>query len=422
MKIKDKNKKWLPILTFSALILLLIVQVGYLFRAADLEHQNFNHRVSIALKEARDEITTLATRSNAINDYITGASCRKHTEADIIDEVDSIVSARLQMNNIDLEYTFEVVDTCPQRRRMPMFGACCYAQSINGGLHSAGMHLKVEFPERKEFLMHQITGAFFLSLLSIGVVAVSFFLTYRMFRREKMLHTHTIDFINNMVHEFQTPLANIRLATGLILKKQQNNDWEKIQQYSGIIVAENEKMQKHIENILDISCRTGQQNIPSPINICKILETLADEFTPRATNANGTISLILNAKNHIIHGDASQFRLIFSNLIDNALKYANQNPEIEIETHNDKNHLVIAIKDNGIGISASDKEHIFDKFFRVSTGDVHNTKGFGLGLTYVKKLTESYGGRIMVASEPGVGTTFTLIFNNYELENQDSAC
>ena len=230
-----------------------------------------------------------------------------------------------------------------------------------------------------------------------------------MFLKEKRQLQHTSDFINNMVHEFQTPIANIRLAANLLKKKDLTSKDEKIPEYISVIIKENEKLEKHVKNILEVSSNGESNCLYEKVNLHNLIIETGKEFTTRLEGVNGKIEFSLNARNHIINAVSSHFTLIFSNLIDNAIKYSKEAPNIHISTINRKNNIEICVKDNGIGIDTKDLSKIFEKYYRVSTGDIHNVKGFGLGLTFVKKIVEQYKGKIEVLSSKDSGTLFTII-------------
>jgi two-component system phosphate regulon sensor histidine kinase PhoR len=229
-----------------------------------------------------------------------------------------------------------------------------------------------------------------------------------MFRKERMMAMQTSDFINNMVHEFQTPLSNIRLATSLIKKKENSIHDEKIKEYLSVIQNENSRLEKHVEEILKVTCNINNCTVLEETDIHQLIGSTVHEFATRLESEKGKIELKINASKFVLKIAPDHFKLIISNLIDNAMKYTIRAPHILISTENMNAMIVIKIQDNGIGIDKKDIGNIFEKYFRVSTGDVHNVKGFGLGLTYVKKIIEQYKGKIEVSSSKSEGTLFTI--------------
>jgi two-component system phosphate regulon sensor histidine kinase PhoR len=229
-----------------------------------------------------------------------------------------------------------------------------------------------------------------------------------MFKKERLMAQQTSDFINNMVHEFQTPLSNIRLAASLIKKKEKSIHDEKVMEYISVIMKENNRLEKHVEQILKVANPANNHISPEDVDIHQLIGSTVHEFSTRLEGENGKIEMNLEASKFVLNAAPDHIKLIISNLIDNAIKYSNVNPHIIISTANTNNELLIKVKDNGIGIDKKDIANIFEKYYRVSTGDVHNVKGFGLGLTFVKKIVEQYKGKIEVTSSKNSGTLFTI--------------
>lgn len=406
---KNNNRqRYLAFATFTALVILLAVQVYSLFKAASLEEKSFNQQVNRALTEARWEIGKKLDTCSDMNNYLCGRPCLKSIQQKKIAELDSIIHAKLDIYHIDLDYTFEITDSAKTQNKSKMFGSKCYLQSLNGLLEKNGIQIRLQFPDRNQFLLAQMRGAFLLAFIAVLFVMFSFVVTFSMFKKERMMAQQTSDFINNMVHEFQTPLSNIRLASSLIKKREKNISDEKILEYVSVIQNENLKLEKHVEEILKVACPAKNDQSADIIDINQLITATAREFATRIEGSAGKITLNTTAERPFIKAAPDHIKLIVSNLIDNAIKYTEKNPQITISTYNNYDNIVISVKDNGIGIDKKDIDNIFEKYFRVSTGDIHNIKGFGLGLTYVKKLVENYKGKIDVESSKKDGTLFVI--------------
>jgi two-component system phosphate regulon sensor histidine kinase PhoR len=401
------RQAWLAVLTLLALVMLIVIQVSWIVKAARLEERIFNHRVGMAMTEVRDKLSKKATDNKHMKDYLCGHDCPMRIREAKIHEVDSIIRKSLDNYNITLEYSFFISNT-PGDSSLTNQKKPCYLQSLNGFIEKDGIRLGMQFPERNQFLMAQMKGWFVISLLFIVFIATSFVITLRLFLRERAQVVKTTDFINNMVHEFQTPLANMKLAANLIRKKTSPVTDPKISEYTEIILRENEKMESNVQEILKIASLEHTASPQTDVNIHHVLQMLTGRFQYRAQERGGEIELNLNAEVFGLFGQSEHFTLLFSNLIDNALKYTPDNPKIEIKTYNNGRYICIEVIDNGIGIDDADLSNIFEKYFRVSTGNLHNVKGFGLGLTYVKKIVDLYHGTIQVKSQLGKGTTFIV--------------
>ncbi|MFA9389469.1 MAG: sensor histidine kinase [Prolixibacteraceae bacterium] len=405
---KNSKQGFLAFLTFIALIVLLGIQVSWIFKAAKLEEENFNRMVTKAMIEARKEIGNTASTCNEMKDYLCGNPCQLNVRKQKIAEIDSIIKSKLEIHHIDLEYTFEITDSTYTASNTKLFGAKCYLQSLNGLLEKDGIKLRLVFPDRNQFLMAQIRGQFLLAFFAVIFVMISFLFTSRMFRKEREMVQHTSDFINNMVHEFQTPLSNIRFAANLIKKKESSFKESKVSEYLNVILNENQKMEKNVEEILKVTCIGNDICELEDLDIHPVIQQTCNDFTTRVESLKGSITCQFDAHNSVLKASSDHFRLIFTNLIDNAIKYSEGAPQLHISTKNHANELQIKLADKGIGMEKKELTRIFEKYYRVSTGDVHNVKGFGLGLTYVKKLVEGYKGTIDVTSALGKGTIFII--------------
>ncbi|HEX9510880.1 MAG TPA: HAMP domain-containing sensor histidine kinase [Puia sp.] len=253
-----------------------------------------------------------------------------------------------------------------------------------------------------------IAGAIFFTL----VIIAAFYVTVNALLRQKKLSEIKNDFINNMTHEFKTPLATISLAVDAMRNEKVVQDRQKSEYFSGIIKEENKRMNKQVETILQASLldRREQQLNLRPIHAHTIIQEAMENFQLQLEGKGGRAELQLNAKNDLMEADEVHFTNLISNLIDNAVKYSKDQLLIRITTHSTAKSLVVRIEDNGIGMSKETQRRIFEKFYRAHTGNLHNVKGFGLGLSYVKTIVEAHHGKIKVESLTGKGTTFTLEF------------
>jgi len=397
------------LLTFVALVMLTVIQISWLVKAAHLEMEAFNHRVSMAMSEVRDEIGKRASGCNMMQNYLCGRGCPMAERQNKISEIDSIIRANLVQHQINLDYKFLIGDTLVRQKQSKLFGADCYLQTLNGLIEKDNIRIQLQFPDRSQFIIAQMKGWFILSILVILFVAFSFYNTLRLFLKEQAMSTHQTDFVNNMVHEFQTPLANIKLATNLIRKKGSDLVDDKLQEYTGVILHENEKIEQHVNDILSLSYHNETTESLIKVDLHEIIHHQSKIFSYKIEESGGQINLSLNATQSIVFCDEKQMNLIISNLLDNAIKYSPIKPAISISTKSKKNSVEVCVRDNGIGISKANQSFIFDKYYRVSTGNTHNVKGFGLGLAYVKKMIDFHNGQISIVSEIDKGTEIKIV-------------
>lgn len=248
-------------------------------------------------------------------------------------------------------------------------------------------------------------------LTTIVVLVLVFFgYTINVIMRQKRLSEIKTDFINNMTHELKTPISTIGLSSEMLLRSDFSNDPEKLKRYAGIIFKENKRLENQVERVLNVAKLDKEHLVleKEKMDIHELLEEAKDNFMFNQLEQNGGIVLHLDAEKAEINADPVHVTNVVYNLLDNAIKYCDKTPEITVSTKSDKRGIQIEFSDNGIGMKREDLKMIFDKFYRVPTGNVHNVKGFGLGLFYVKLIIEEHGGKIDVKSTINKGTTFTI--------------
>lgn len=412
---KANRQLLLVIFTLVFLICLVIIQVNWILRAAKMQEAQFSQSVKMALIRAERNISQDAQICVGMSScFITNPNiCVRESREIEWSKVDSILKKDLEYYNIDLEYEFDIVnvnDPLQTKKINEFIDGSHYTQSLEQALQYAGIQLKVKFPGKKEFILAQIGAIFITSILLIILTSISFIIILNTYRKEKRLAEKTRDFINNITHEFKTPLTNIDFANNMIKKDKNFTASEKIKRYTGIINDENLKLKDHVDELLQIAVleSSGNKNEHKEFSLHELTDNAIKAFELRIRDRGGIISREYNADKDIIRGNKAYMLNTISNLIDNACKYTNGSPQVKIKTCNKENNIIIEITDNGIGISNEHQKYIFDKYYRVQTGDVHNVKGFGLGLSYVEMAVNEFGGKVHLKSEKGKGSSFTL--------------
>ncbi len=270
--------------------------------------------------------------------------------------------------------------------------------------------LVIAFPERKQYLRSSLTNLILLSLLFTLTIIITFSSTIYHFLRQKKVSEIKSDFINNMTHEFKTPIATIKLALDSINNDKIKHDIIKRNKYLKMIKDENERMNSQVENVLRISQLEKKENIlkKSIYDIHLIIEKAISHLNLLLKERSVNVSMSLLATNSKLQISKENFFNVFVNIFENAIKYSDKNSQINIESSNLKDVLIIQISDNGMGMDSTVKEKIFEKFYRETKGNVHNVKGHGLGLSFVKKILDLHNGTIYVESEVDIGSTFTI--------------
>lgn len=270
--------------------------------------------------------------------------------------------------------------------------------------------LYVYFPEKGSHVFRQVWLPISSSIVFILVIIFCFVYAIRVIIRQKALSDIKNDFINNMTHEFKTPLATVSLAVEALQDPDLSNHDKFRTRYLGIIKDENKRLVSQVEKVLQAAAldKNDFKLKLETIHLAELLESTVEHISLQVESKGGKIEFQNLLKNPEIEGDAFHLTHIFNNLLDNANKYSKESPKIKVVAKDDQDQVIVTIQDQGIGMNKEAIKKIFDKFYRVPTGNVHDVKGFGLGLSYVKTMLEAHKGGIHVHSEPGKGSTFTI--------------
>ncbi len=394
------------VISSVALLIVLIIQVNWIYTTAKIKEEIFNDKANLVLSKTAEALST------------DTAACRNMEECigkDEIHKTDSLFNSSMQYYNFHIDYAFEVKKPDGS---LPVSESGLknnvYKKRLEEEATKNGLELNMILPGKKQFLLQEMGVLFIASVILIIIVLVLFWRTIMSLIREKRISEHTTDFLNNMTHEFKTPLTNIALAGKMVGKEALSGHDEKVKHYSEIILQENEKLRLQVEQVLSMTA-LERGEIPirkTEIDLHELIDNTLKCISIQIENLKGEVTLNLKAENVFIQGDKTHLTNAISNLIDNSIKYSKGQPKIVIQTFNSGQNIIITISDNGIGIEKEYQKKVFEKFFRVPTGNVHDVKGFGLGLAYIKKIVELHNGTIVLQSEPGRGTTFAITLPN----------
>ncbi|MGQ9620518.1 MAG: sensor histidine kinase [Bacteroidales bacterium] len=282
------------------------------------------------------------------------------------------------------------------------------------------MILSVVFPGRTNYVLGSISWMLIGSSLFSLFIFATFALSIYFILRQKKISEVKSDFLNNMTHEFKTPLATISLAADAITNPRVMKDENSIRHFAGMIKKENERMNKQVETILQIAS-LDKKEIEfrfEEVSVHHIIGKAIDTVDLFVQQKHGTIITNLTASDYLIYGDEEHLTNLVHNLLDNAIKYSPEKPEITVTTRNVDGGVMLSVEDKGIGMSKGVQAKIFERFYRQAAGDVHNVRGFGLGLNYVKAIIDAHKGDIKVESEPGKGSRF-YVFLPYKFESRE---
>lgn len=271
-------------------------------------------------------------------------------------------------------------------------------------------NLLVDFPDRNQFLISSILWMIVLSILFTGVIVVAYSSAIYQLIKQRQISQIKTDFINNMTHEFKTPIATINLALDSIKNPKIIDDTEKVLRYLGMIKDENKRMHAQVENVLRISkLEKNELNISKErIKLHDLVEDAVTHVQLIIEDRKGYIKLHMDANKSSVLANETHFTNVIVNIFDNAIKYSDDEPKIDVYTENVANNILLKIADQGNGMSKQVAKRVFEKFYREHTGNVHNVKGHGLGLAYVKRIIDDHQGHISVESEKGKGSTFII--------------
>ncbi len=278
-------------------------------------------------------------------------------------------------------------------------------------LRPPGM-LLIHFPQQSRIVMGPVWLTIFVSGLLLSIVLACFAYSIFIIFRQKRLSMMKNDFISNMTHEFKTPIATISLAADSIMNPKVSSSPDKLERFAHIIKQENRRMNRQVEKVLQAAQieRRELKLKPVLVDVNELLTEAASHMALQVEKRDGVLEVVLDATNPAIEADPTHLSNILHNLIDNANKYSPDNPHITVRTEDTRTGVKVHVTDRGIGMTKEDQRQIFEQFFRVHTGNRHDVKGFGLGLSYVKAITEAHGGRVSVSSALGQGSTFTVEF------------
>ena len=267
-------------------------------------------------------------------------------------------------------------------------------------------------PNKDSVIYSSLYGNFAASLLFVLIILGCFIYTIYVILRQKKVSEMKTDFINNMTHEFKTPIATISLATDSIVSPRISGDPDKVQRFARIIKQENKRMNDQVEKVLQMAkLDKSRLNLNlTAVDMNEIVQSAVEYICLQVEPRGGTVTTQLNADPSVVEGDMTHLSSLVNNLLDNANKYSPDAPEIIVSTTNVPRGVQVTVTDHGLGMTREARKNIFDRFYRVHTGDRHDVKGFGLGLSYVKTITEVHSGSIEVKSELGKGSSFIVTF------------
>jgi len=405
-----------------ALIGLLGMQLYWIRSASSVKEASFRRSVNEAMAKVVYKLERLEKRRAAeIIPFGGILTFTRHLDYSLFVtplEIDSIISLELNIRGIDTRFQFGIYK--PERNLFILEKSSDYQKQLiqrgyafqlfSSDMFTSPEYLLICFPYERQFLLTELWGMLLISIILIVVIVYTFSYTIAVMIRQKKLSELKSDLINNMTHEFKTPISTISLACEALGDKEIPRTEQAVNSYVNMIREENNRLSVLSERILQAAVlEKGQLKIRKEfVDLHPVIRDVVKSIRIQVEIKDGEIHSNLRAKPSELEGDKVHLTNLVYNLLDNANKYAPKKPVIRIRTENNAHGITLTVEDNGIGITRQDQKKIFDKLYRIPTGNIHDVKGYGLGLSYVKAIVDEHHGKIVVESEVNKGSTFKV--------------
>ena len=417
------SRRTIIIVIALAIVSLGIIIAGQVFwvkKAYALQEEQFNRRAFVAISEVVQTIRVM-NRDSAATDPVRQVG-NNYFVANVNDTpqpylLENLLKEEFKRSHLLEDFEYGIYD--------------CFTDSIVFGskisfkpgrereqakqIHKLedfepdGHYFGVVFPNRSSFILQQLDFWMYSSVVILLIILFFSYTIYVILQQKRLSEIRT-DFVNNMTHELKTPISTIGLSAEAIISPTVSGSPERVKQYVNIIRNENARLRSQVDRVLQIASLSPRKMdlAQESIDFHEMIRTAAETFEVQAKEQDGKLAVELEATHALVKGDKVHLTNVIYNLLDNAIKYSPDHPDIRIRTFNRDNRLFVEISDNGLGIDKANHKLIFEKFYRVPTGNLHAVRGYGLGLFYVKTIIKAHGGKIALTSTPDKGSTFQL--------------
>lgn len=420
---KRNTIRFLVVLAVLSIAGIVVTQVYWFKQAFNTEADQFNRDVSTALYNVADQFFKISNTAEPANNPIRQLSTNYYVVM-INNEIDAnllehLLKTEFEKRNITADFEYGIYDCTNEKMVYGSYVAMdekithANTSGILPKWENQNYYFGVQFPNKASIITNRM-GVWMFSSSVLLVVIIFFAYALFVILKQKRLSEVQKDFVNNMTHEFKTPISTIALSTEVLKDPEIIRQPERLLNYTTIIQNENQRLKKQVERVLQMAS-LDEEEISlrrEKINIHEVIEEALKGVALNLEEREGKVEIHMEAENPYINGDRLHIVNVFYNLLDNAIKYTKKQPEIKISTYNKHGKVCIEVADNGIGVSSDERKKIFNKFYRVPTGNVHDVKGFGLGLNYVHLIVRAHKGTLKLESEPEIGSTFKLYLNN----------
>lgn len=416
------SRRTIYLLIFVAVFSLagvVITQIYWVRQAYSLQERQFNDRVVIAMSSVVDRIQA-ANRDSALVEPVSQVSSAFFV-ANINDTLhpyflETLLREEFENLNLNEEFEYAIYDCFSDSI---VYGARINTQkglrtdpgdvTAQKRFNRDGHYFGIYFPSKANVIIRQM-NVWVVSSFLILLVVIFFSYAIVIILRQKRLSEVKTDFINNMTHELKTPISTISVSSEMLLRDDVGRDPERRAQYARIIKSENERLKTQVERVLQVAKLSPEKLKlrPETVDMHLLINDAVTSVRVQLEERSGSLTTDLSAVNVMVEGDVVHLTNLIHNLLDNAIKYGGEHPTVEVVTSSNEQWFKMSVIDDGIGIAVKHQKMIFDKFYRVPTGDVHDVKGFGLGLFYVKTVVDAHRGKVTVASTPEKGSTFSV--------------
>ncbi|MEO5998682.1 MAG: HAMP domain-containing sensor histidine kinase [Chitinophagaceae bacterium] len=416
---RSATLKWIVLLSTLLVAVIIIVQLYWLDKVYSLEERQFNTNIVKSVRGLFEDMELVDSPGLELKNLIEHPNANTFlVQIDSIPRMDSLkyfLVNEFQDFGIMADCKLSVYDDDQKKYIYEEYlPTPASKHPLNSGKNYPAIqknfsYISLYFPHREQYILAELTfwlvGAILL-LITLVAFAASLFYLYR----QKTLNEVQKDFVNNFTHEFRTPLAVMKLAADVLINPSIVKQPERLIKYSSIVKEQTEHLQHQVEKLLKTATSDNNklQLQKELFTLNELVNDVLHQLDPMIREKEVTIELDLEDENNQIFADRSHIAMVLVNLLENAIKYSNR-PHVVIKTAGLIDGFSISVKDNGVGIEKKYTKHLFKKFFRVPTGNVHNVKGFGLGLNFVKKVVDTHRGKIIVNSLPGIGTEFKIL-------------
>ncbi len=416
---KRSTIRYVLIMAVISIVGIIVMQVYWVTRAFDIREKQFNQNVNNGLRSVAEHLmkynknpVPLINPVEQLTDAYFVVMVNDKIDPNLLE---TLLRFEFHKRSIMEDFEYGIYDCVSEKI---VFGNYVNLDNIKNEetkhldlpkWEDNDYYFGVYFPNKSTDLIGHM-GFWGFSSVVFLIVVLFFIYTLYIILKQRRLSEIQKQFINNMTHEFRTPISTIQISSGVLQDPDISNTPDRLINYAKIIGEESKRLLGQVDRILQMAMldKADLKLIMEPVDAHTVIQNIINRFS--AIFPNASFVLDLKAEKHILSADEFHFSNIFFNLMDNAIKYSGDSPEVVIRTKNEGDTLEIEIKDNGIGIAKEHQKKIFDRFYRVPTGDVHNTKGFGIGLSYVKTLVHAHKATIRLESQPGQGSSFIIRF------------